>query len=214
MPDTAGLQASEIWQIEQKRPTDWLATPGLAAAYLSRGRWKPSPHLDLISAEVARVIDEPQFLIVTIPPRHGKSELISVWTPVWFLKRWPWKRVLLASYHSGFAAYWGGRVKSAIEENAHILDLAISQGTKAKAEWALRGHGGGMLSTGIGGAITGRGADLLGLAEQDWNAEILVLYSARRADDPLVVSLGQNYRKSSLPDFIRIRFYEVHSFRP
>ena len=46
------------------------------------------PHLDLISRRVASLVERPLRLIVSMPPRHGKSELLSHWTPVWFLANW------------------------------------------------------------------------------------------------------------------------------
>ena len=140
---------------------DWLRAPAPFAERLSRGKWRRAPHHDLVSDRVAEIENGPIFLMVNEPPRHGKSELISHWTPVWFLKRWPWKRVILASYQIGFAATWGGKARDSITENGQELGLRISRSTQAKAQWALSGYGGGMTSTGVGGSITGRGGDLL-----------------------------------------------------
>lgn len=161
MPMPRQLLVSEAMQKGRARGTDWLRTPAHTAAYLSRGRWLPAPHLNLIAEEIAQVENGPVFLIVTIPPRHGKSELISHYTPVWFLKRWPYKRVILSSYQIGFASEWGGRAKATIVENEPDLGLSLMTDTKAKARWSIQGYGGGMVSTGIGGALTGRGGDLI-----------------------------------------------------
>ncbi len=146
---------------QQEQDTDWTLTPAKTAVKLSRGRWNVVPHLEMISNEIAKIKEHPIFLIVTMPPRHGKSELISHWTPVWFLKNWPWKRIILASYEADFAATWGGKAKASIEESYSDLDLKISQDTKAKAQWMIEGYGGEMYSAGIRGAITGRGGDLI-----------------------------------------------------
>ena len=140
---------------------DWRRNPATAAAYLSGGRWKHAPHLDLVSERLERMADRPVFLIVTMPPRHGKSELISHWTPVWFLRRWPEKRVILASYGSSFASDWGGEVKTSFMDHAGELGLSLALDTKAKSQWRIQGYGGGMIATGVGGSITGRGGDLL-----------------------------------------------------
>lgn len=140
---------------------DWLRAPAPFAERLSRGRWKRAPHLDLVSDRIAEIADHPIFLMVNMPPRHGKSELISRWTPVWFLKRWPWKRVLLVSYQAGFATDWGADAKDTFTENQQELELRIRQDTKSKARWKIQGFGGGMVATGVGGPVTGRGADLV-----------------------------------------------------
>ena len=155
------LLPSYAYEAEKKKDTDWLLTPARTAVHLSRGKWIRTRHLDLISNEVSKLKDHPIFLIVTLPPRHGKSSLISHWTPVWFLKAWPHKRVILASYQTDFAADWGGDTKNTITENVLELGLELMQDTKAKHQWRIKGHGGGMTATGIGGSLTGRGGDLI-----------------------------------------------------
>ena len=139
----------------------YLRAPAHFAERFSRGRWRRSPHLDYISDRVSEIERGPVFLMITIPPRHGKSELISHWTPVWFLKRWPWKRVILASYQSNYASTWGGAARDSIIDNGQELGLQVNRSIQAKALWALAGYGGGMTSTGVGGSITGRGGDLI-----------------------------------------------------
>ena len=141
--------------------TDWDSEPASVAERLSRGRWQRYPHLDFLSARIKRLAYSPIYLIVSMPPRHGKSELISHWTPVWFLRRWPHKRIILSSYGASFASDWGGEVKSSFTEHAHELGLTLAQDTKAKSQWRIQGFGGGMVAAGVGSSITGRGGDLL-----------------------------------------------------
>lgn len=146
---------------ERKATKEFLSSPAATAEYLSRGRWQRVRHLEYVSQILKEATEKPVFLIITMPPRHGKSELISHWTPVWFLKKYPHKRVILASYGADLAADFGGMVKETIEENSTELNLRIAQDTRSKSQWKIRGYGGGMLATGIGGSITGRGGDLL-----------------------------------------------------
>lgn len=155
------LLPTRMAELEEKKDGEWLRNPATTAHYLSRGKWRHAVHLDYIAELLTEMEFHPIFLIITVPPRHGKSELISHWTPVWFLKKWPHKRIILASYQAGFASDWGGNVKNTIIENEGELGLQLAMDTKAKAQWKIAGYGGGMLSTGIGGAITGRGGDLL-----------------------------------------------------
>jgi len=94
-----------------------------------------------------------------MPPRHGKSELLSHWTPVWYLSNWPTKRIILASYQADFASSWGRKVRNTVQENSDIgMHLAFD--SAAASRWELD-EGGGMTTAGFGGPITGRGADLL-----------------------------------------------------
>jgi len=160
IPVPKALLMSQI--IGSPKPAeDWLKTPADTAHYLSQGRWQRAKHLEFLSNEIARIKQQPVYLIINMPPRHGKSELISRWTPVWYLKRWPHKRIILASYQQGFAADWGGVVKNTLIENETELKLSLATDTRAKAQWQIKGYGGGMLATGVMGAITGRGGDLL-----------------------------------------------------
>ena len=147
--------------MQKKAESDWKRSPSATAQLLSHGLWKTQPHLEYISNKVAQIRDHPIYLIITIPPQYGKSELISHWTPVWFIGNWPWRRIVLASYEANFAASWGGKVKASIEQNEATLKLQLSYQTTAKADWQIKGYGGGMYSAGIRGAITGRGGDLI-----------------------------------------------------
>ena len=56
--------------------------------------------------------DEPVYNVaISMPPRHGKSYLVSEHFPAWFLTNWPQYSCLLASYEADFAAGWGGKVR-------------------------------------------------------------------------------------------------------
>ena len=57
-------------------------------------------------------------LLVTMPPCHGKSELISATLPAWWLGARPDDRIILASYEAEFAATWGRRVRDLLDEHA------------------------------------------------------------------------------------------------
>ena len=97
-------------------------------------------------------------MIVSMPPRHGKSELLSHWTPIWYLANYPNKRIILASYAADFAAVWGRKVRNTILTTD--IDINVIHDMSAASRWELS-EGGGMVTAGVGGPITGRGADLL-----------------------------------------------------
>lgn len=134
--------------------------PAQFAAELSRGRWQHAPHLDLLSKAIADTIANSGALIVSMPPRHGKSQLTSRNVPAWYLDRWPDRRVVLASYAATFAATWGRAVRNLVTEHQDQLDVRLAADSQSKSDWATTA-GGGMLTVGVGGPITGRGADLL-----------------------------------------------------
>lgn len=101
-------------------------------------------------------------LVVEMPPRHGKSELGSHYFPAWYLGSHPDHRVVLASYEADFASTWGRRARDTLEEwGAPMFGVSVSRRSSAADRWDLSGHRGGMATAGVGGAITGRGADVL-----------------------------------------------------
>lgn len=121
----------------------------------------------MIDRELARLRATPGArLAVFMPPRHGKSELCSHWLPVWWLNQWPYHKVILTSYEATFAAGWGRRVRNTLEE----LGGRIAGDSAAAARWETP-EGGGMVAVGVGGPITGRGADLLIIDDPVKNAE-------------------------------------------
>jgi hypothetical protein len=100
-------------------------------------------------------------LMIFVPPRHGKSELGSIKFPAWYLGRHPEKEVITSSYSAELAQDFGYKTRNlvATQEYQQIFDTKLRDDSKSKAKW-LTGEGGGYTATGVGGAITGRGADL------------------------------------------------------
>lgn len=128
------------------------------------GQTQRPPHLALIEdLLVEAVLGRIPRLMICLPPRHGKSETCSHWGPAWTLSRWPAKRIILCSYGADYAATWGRKVRDSLTE-AHGLGLiehGIAADLSRASEFEMERHGGGMVTAGVGGPITGRGADLL-----------------------------------------------------
>jgi hypothetical protein len=67
-----------------------LASPGGFAEVVSRGRWKRARHLDLINDKLVEIAQgRLHRLVILLPPRHGKSELVSRYFPAWYLANNP-----------------------------------------------------------------------------------------------------------------------------
>ncbi len=101
-------------------------------------------------------------LIIIMPPRFGKSLLVTQLFVSWFLGKNKDRQVISTSYGDDLAADFGRKVRNYIEtdEFKNIFDMRLAEDSKAIGKFATNGEG-GYISTGIGGAITGRGADLL-----------------------------------------------------
>ncbi|MBS0263905.1 MAG: terminase family protein [Planctomycetes bacterium] len=101
-------------------------------------------------------------LIIEAPPRHGKSELISRYLPAWYLGMFPDRRVMLTGYSAAFARGWGRKARALMQEYGPAwFGHEVDPGVRAAEDWGLRGTPGGMVTAGIGGPLTGRGAHLL-----------------------------------------------------
>ena len=151
----------------------WRAFPHTFAYRLSAERWKKYRWLAWLSRELAREIAKGGArLLISAPVRHGKSELISKWLPVWFLDWFPEKRVILTSYEADFAETWGRAARNIISENADRVRVRIDERASdalnvqlapdsMAAKWWHTTAGGGMATAGVGGPITGKGGDLI-----------------------------------------------------
>jgi predicted phage terminase large subunit-like protein len=131
--------------------------------YVHRGRWKGARHLDLLCKRLEEVErGKLARLIITMPPRHGKSMAVTETFPSWFIGRDPNRRVIEVSYGDSLAKKFGRANRRKIEEFGKALfGVEVSRENRSVTNWGLVNFPGGMISAGIGGTITGEGADLL-----------------------------------------------------
>lgn len=137
-------------------------------------RWIPARYLLTINAAIDEMIngDRDDILVIEAPPRHGKSELCSKYLPACFLGNYPDKRVILASYEANYARSWGRKARNVLEEwGRDLYGVGISEQQSAAVDWEIQGREGGMITAGVGGPITGRGAHLLIVDDPIKNAE-------------------------------------------
>jgi predicted phage terminase large subunit-like protein len=153
-------------------PEMYTVTPALFAQYCSRFKWFAYEYLLVLSDALIKVATgETKHLMIFMPPRHGKSELASKYFPAWFLGHNPDKRVMLTSYEADFAASWGYKARNILDENGHLFGLKVSGASAARNRWDIEGHNGGMVTAGVGGPITGKGAHLLIIDDPVKNSE-------------------------------------------
>lgn len=154
-----GLPESEQVALAQAHPLAW-------ALYASRGAWQRARHLDFIGRLLVDVAEgRITRLAVSVPPRFGKSELISKYFPTWFLGRYPTSRAILCSYGQELTKQWSLAGRDMFVAHAPSVFGVTTWARSSFAEWrVMRGHrptGGACYAVGRGGALTGRGADLL-----------------------------------------------------
>ena len=136
---------------------------GIYMDVVYHGKWKRARHLELLCGLLEQVErGELLRLMITMPPRHGKSMTVTESFPSWFIGRNPERRVIEVSYGSELAQKFGQSNRRKIDEfGQEIFNVKISKDNASKTNWSIEGHAGGMISAGIGGSITGQGADLL-----------------------------------------------------
>ena len=140
-------------------PPRW-ETPGALAQHIDP-RTVQTPALELIDAELTRLLDTPDGrLIISMPPQEGKSVRVGRDFPIWALMQNPDLRIITGSYGQGLANRNGRTVRNAIITNPDV-GLAVAPDHGAASEWTIDGHDGGVLSVGRGAGVTGRPADLL-----------------------------------------------------
>ena len=102
-------------------------------------------------------------LIINMPPRHTKSEFASYLLPAWFLGKYPHKKVIQTSHTAELAVNFGRKVRNLVDQASYsevFPDVALQADSKAAGRWATNA-GGEYFAIGVGGAVTGKGADLL-----------------------------------------------------
>ncbi|MGO1025547.1 terminase large subunit domain-containing protein [Streptomyces rubiginosohelvolus] len=142
-------------------------SPGSMAAILTDGKEMQAKHLDLIDRVFRDIAaGRPRKVLITMPPRHGKSRRAARWAPLWYLSRHPDHRVMVASYSADLADDHGRWIRDAINTYGPQLGLALHAGSKAANRFDLADPetgerlDGGLVTAGVGGGLTGKGAHL------------------------------------------------------
>jgi predicted phage terminase large subunit-like protein len=102
-------------------------------------------------------------LIINMPPRHTKSEFASYLLPAWFLGKFPHKKVIQTAHTAELAVGFGRKVRNLVDQEIYAKifpGLGLQADSKAAGRWATN-KGGDYFAIGVGGAVTGKGADLL-----------------------------------------------------
>jgi predicted phage terminase large subunit-like protein len=101
-------------------------------------------------------------LIINMPPRHTKSEFASYLLPAWFLGKYPEKKIIQTAHTAELAVGFGRKVRNLVQSDGYgkVFDTKLSSDSKAAGRWNTH-LGGDYFAIGVGGAVTGKGADLL-----------------------------------------------------
>lgn len=131
---------------------------------VEKSKYKNAKHHDAIARVVEEVVEgNIPFLILTMPPRHGKSEQVSRRLPAWFIGKFPHQNGVVATYNDDFASDFGKEVRSIIHSPQYkqaFPGVQLRRGGGASDRLQTT-EGGQWSFVGRGGSLTGRGAHLL-----------------------------------------------------
>jgi predicted phage terminase large subunit-like protein len=101
-------------------------------------------------------------LIINMPPRHTKSEFASYLLPAWMIGKNPQLKIIQATHTADLAVDFGRKTKNLVDQENYkeLFDTRLMEDSQAAGKWKTE-QGGEYFAAGVGGAITGRGADLL-----------------------------------------------------
>ena len=107
--------------------------------------------------------DKAQRLIINMPPRHTKSEFASYLFPAWMMGLNPRLKIIQATHTGELAVRFGRKIRNLMNTKEYkriFPNVTLRTDNQAAGRWETN-HGGEYFAAGVGGAITGRGADLL-----------------------------------------------------
>jgi len=122
-------------------------------------------------------------LIINMPPRHTKSEFASYLLPAWYLGKFPNKKIIQCSNTAELAVGFGRKVRNLVdgETYANVFpNVALRSDSKAAGRWSTNANG-EYFAIGVGGTVTGKGADLLIIDDPHSEQE-----AALAANDPTI----------------------------
>lgn len=132
---------------------------GLACA--NDPTYKIPYHIELINDKLMDVAEGKTLrLIISMPPRHGKSEITSKYFPGWYLMNFPKKRVIITAHSADFATDRFGRpIRNLVSQFGEQFGVSLAKDSNAAHRFNTN-YEGSFNAIGAGGSITGRGADL------------------------------------------------------
>lgn len=154
-------QISRIYRVQNG--IGLSATPALQAQEIDPD-YVIRPHIEYLAERLTNAVRDVERgksrkIAVSMPPRAGKSTLISQYTPLWLLRRHPEWKIVMASHDAALVSTWSRSVRRLIEHNLD-LGVALAPDSRAWSKWTTV-EGGGIYTTSVRGSLTGRGARVM-----------------------------------------------------
>lgn len=143
----------------QQLLSDYRLTPATLLARLNQ-EYIASKWVLYLSYKVAQAVARGSCgLLISAPPRHGKSWLATIATPLWVLENFPTYNVVVTTYGEELSTDFSRQIRDYISNNPNLLNVRLRADTQRVTNF-LTTKGGGLKAVGLRGAITGRGANV------------------------------------------------------
>ncbi len=140
-----------------------LYTPSTIGKIVFKDKWNEPPHIKLLDELLVKISQRKlRRLVINLPPRHGKSELISKLFPFWYIGNYPDHTIMIVTYQNNLAREWGKRIRELIVNFGEPL-FSIHLDPKDRSASSIRvlPQGGKIFCVGTGGLLTGLGANII-----------------------------------------------------
>lgn len=135
-------------------------------------KYQHAPHLGLIDRALSDAVRYVQTkgvegqarTLINMPPRHGKTMTASRLFPPWVIGNHPDWRIIMASYAANLSTKNSRAARNLISSRAYqqiFPQIQLAQDSKAADAWDVQGHEGGIDAMGVGGGLTGKGAQII-----------------------------------------------------
>lgn len=133
------------------------------------GRYKNARHIQFLTDKAQKFVEDVKNgksprLFISMPPRHSKSETMTKKFPAWIIGNNPDYEIIIASYSMDLARDFGKIARDTYREHSKngtgIFNNIIDRDKSAGDNWGISEHRGAVVSTGVGGSATGKGAHI------------------------------------------------------
>lgn len=154
--DSSALRKEALKELARREYADFFY-------YVHGCSFEPMRHQQYIEPFLQRISDgERLFIVVELPPQHGKSTYITETLPAYYLMKNPDKLAMVVSYSEELYKKFGRKNREKFRlYGEELFNLSLSSETASVSEWGIKDHLGQLYSTSILGGATGRGTDLL-----------------------------------------------------
>lgn len=143
---------------------DFRSFVGWAYRYTHDGKKLGNePYIDYLCHKLERVADgDTRRLVINLPPRHLKTFLAAVYLPAWVLAKDPSARIMVITYGDQLAENITYQIRRLLQSPLYkkIFKTRVAEDRSRVDDFATK-QGGGVFATSVGGALAGRGADLI-----------------------------------------------------